>query len=75
MRSNLSNNKTEQQIKLKVDFAFKNVFGDKKYINGLNYLLHTILTYSEEEFDEISIIFTPCHSEAVLFCQRRNLTA
>ncbi len=55
MTNNITN-KEERQIKLKVDFAFKNVFGDEKHINGLKYLLHTILAYSKDEFEEINIL-------------------
>ncbi len=49
-------NKEERQITLKVDYAFKTVFGDEKNIVPLKYLLYTILGYSNDEFKEIHIL-------------------
>ncbi len=56
MLHNMDKNKEERQIKLKVDFAFKSIFGDEKHINALKYLLRTILGYSNGEFKEIHIL-------------------
>ncbi len=58
MKDNVKKNKKNRNLNLKVDFAFKNVFGNKSHINSLKYLLYTILGYSDDRFEEINILNT-----------------
>ncbi len=50
--------KKQRQLSLKVDFAFKSVFGDERHIESLKYLLYTILGYPKDMFEDIHILNT-----------------
>ncbi len=52
---NRQENKKDRKISLKVDYAFKKVFGDERHTDALKYLLHTILGYDKDTFEELSI--------------------